>query len=64
MKGTFKARRLPDWPAMLRPLKGAIKALKEALESGDHDAHLAELLEAEKSGKARAGAIKAIEARM
>jgi len=50
--------------ANLKLLKGSIKALKEALASGDQDAHLAELLAAENAGKARAGAIKAIEERM
>ncbi len=67
-KAAAKKEAKADAPAAggadLSILKGAIKAVKEALDSGDHDAHLAELLEAEKSGKARAGAIKAIEARM
>lgn len=45
-------------------LKGAIGALKTALETGDHDAHLQALLDAEEGGKARKGAIAAIKARM
>lgn len=45
-------------------LKGSVAAVKEALESGAHDAHLAEILAAEESGKARKGAIAAIQARM
>lgn len=49
--------------ADLSILKGSIKALKEALESGDHDAHIDALIAAENDGKARAGAIAALEAR-
>ncbi len=49
--------------ADLSILAGSIGALKTALESGDHDAHIAELLAAEESGKARKGALAAIKAR-
>ncbi len=45
-------------------LKGSIAKVKEALASGDHDAHLDALLAAEKDGKARKGAIGAIEQRI
>ncbi len=48
----------------LSVLKGSVGAVKEAIESGAHDAHLQALLDAEKAGKARKGAIAAIEARM
>ncbi len=47
-----------------RILEGSLGDLRAALDSGDHDAHLAALLEAERSGKARKGAIAAIEARI
>ena len=50
--------------ADLSILKGSIGALKDALASGDHDAHLAALLAAEEGGKARKGALTAIKARM
>ena len=42
----------------------SVKAVGAALESGEYDAHLAELLAAEKAGKSRKGAVSAIEARM
>lgn len=45
-------------------LDGSIGDLKAALDSGDHDAHLAELLAAEEGGKARKGALTAIKGRM
>ena len=45
-------------------LKGSVSAVKEALATGDHDGHLADLLAAEEGGKARKGAIAAIKARM
>jgi len=48
----------------LSVLDGGIKDIKAALDSGAHDAYLAELLAAEEAGKARAGAIKAIQSRM
>ena len=50
--------------ADLSILEGSISALKAALATGEHDAHLAALLEAEKAGKSRKGALAAIEARM
>lgn len=50
--------------ADLSILKGAIGKLKDALASGDHDAHLAELRAAEEGGKARKGALAAIDARI
>ena len=50
--------------ADLSILKGAIGALKDALATGAHDAHLQALLDAEQSGKARKGALAAIQARM
>ncbi|MFT7521355.1 MAG: hypothetical protein ACI9MC_003506 [Kiritimatiellia bacterium] len=48
----------------LSVLKGAVGKLKAALASGSFDAHLTELLAAEKAGKARKGALVAIKARM
>lgn len=45
-------------------LKGAVGKVKEALETGAYDANLAAVLEAEKGGKARKGAIAAIEKRI
>lgn len=48
----------------LSVLDGSIGAVKDALATGDHDAYLAELLAAEEGGKARKGAIAAINARM
>ena len=50
--------------ADLSILAGSIGALKDALASGDHDAHLDELLAAEEGGKARKGALSAIKGRM
>lgn len=50
--------------ADLSVLGGSVAAVKAALDSGDHDAHLAELLEAETAGKARKGALAAIQGRM
>jgi trigger factor len=50
--------------ADLSILSGSIGALKDALATGDHDAHLDALLAAEESGKARKGALTAIQARM
>jgi len=49
--------------ADLSILSGSIGSLKEALASGDHDAHLDALLAAEEQGKGRKGAIAAIKAR-
>ena len=45
-------------------LDGSVSAVESALATGDHDAWLAQLLEAEKAGKNRKTAISAIEARM
>jgi hypothetical protein len=45
-------------------LDGSVSAVESALATGDHDAWLAQLLEAEKAGKNRKTAIAAIEARM
>jgi trigger factor len=45
-------------------LGGSVAKVKEALESGDHDGSLDALLAAEKDGKARKGAIAAIEKRI
>lgn len=47
----------------LSVLDGSVGDIKAALESGAHDAHLAELLSAEESGKARKGTLSAIKAR-
>lgn len=53
----------PAGEADLSLLKGTVKAIKEALESGAHDAHLDALAEAEQAGKARAGVLEAIASR-
>jgi FKBP-type peptidyl-prolyl cis-trans isomerase (trigger factor) len=45
-------------------LAGAVGAIKSALATGAHDAHLAALHAAELAGKARKGALAAIEARL
>lgn len=45
-------------------LGGSVSAVESALATGDHDAWLDQLLEAEKAGKNRKTAISAIEARM
>ena len=45
-------------------LDGSVSAVESALATGDHDAWLDQLLEAEKAGKNRKTAISAIEARM
>jgi hypothetical protein len=50
--------------ADLSVLKGSVSAVKEALASGDHDGSLDALLAAEEAGKARKGAIAAINGRM
>jgi len=50
--------------ADLSLLKGSVGKVKEALATGDHDAHLAEILAAEQAGKARKGALAAIEKRI
>ena len=42
----------------------SVKAVGAALETGEYDAHLADLLAAEKADKNRKGAVSAIEARM
>jgi hypothetical protein len=44
-------------------LEGSIGDLKKALASGDHDEHLDALLDAERDGKERKGAIEAITSR-
>jgi len=44
-------------------LEGTIGDLKSALATGDHDEHLEALVEAEKDGKARKGALEALESR-
>ncbi len=48
----------------LELLEGSVSDLKAALGEGAHDAHLQALLDAEQEGKARKGALRAIEARM
>ena len=45
-------------------LEGSITALNADLASGDYDAHIAELVEAEKAGKNRKGALSALKERM
>lgn len=45
-------------------LSGAVGAVKDALATGDYDAHLQAILEAEQNGKARKGALSAIEKRI
>lgn len=50
--------------ADLSVLDGAVGKVKEAIDSGAHDAHLAELLAAEEGGKNRKGAVAAINARI
>jgi len=50
--------------ADLSVLGGAIKDLKAALATGDHDAHLDALLAAEEAGRNRKGAVAAIKSRM
>ena len=50
--------------ADLSILEGSITSLREALETGAHDAGLKVLLEAEKSGKNRKGAIAALTERL
>ncbi len=49
--------------ADLSVLEGSIGALRKALASGDHDEHLDALLAAERDGKARKGALEALESR-
>jgi trigger factor len=44
-------------------LAGKVGDIKKAISSGDHDAHLADILAAEQDGKARKGVIAAIEGR-
>jgi len=63
-KDEAKAEPAPSGGADLSILKGAVGKVKEALATGDHDAHLAELLAAEEAGKGRKGAIAAIKGRM
>jgi trigger factor len=48
----------------LSVLKGTVGAVKKALETGDFDGSLADLLAAEEGGKARKGVISAITGRM
>jgi trigger factor len=70
-KAAPKAEAAPE-PAAEEPaadvdlsfLKGAVGKVKEALETGDHDAHLQAILEAEENGKARKGALAAIKKRI
>lgn len=45
-------------------LELTIKALRAALDTGEHDPHLPALIEAEEEGRKRAGALKALEARI
>lgn len=45
-------------------LSGRVNKVKKAIESGDHDEWLAELKEAEESGKSRVTVLGAIESRM
>lgn len=54
----------PAAEADLSVLKGAVGKIEAAIASGAHDADLAALLDAEKSGKARKGAVAAIEKRI
>ncbi|MEZ4321167.1 MAG: trigger factor [Myxococcota bacterium] len=63
-KGKAKKEEAPAAGADLSVLAGAVGKVKEEIESGAHDAYLAELLEAEQSGKARKGALAAIEKRI
>lgn len=58
------AEAAPAGDADLSFLKGAVGKVKEALESGAHDADLAAALEAETNGKARKGALAAINKRI
>lgn len=50
--------------APLELLEGSVSSLKDALETGKHDAHLQALLDAEKAGKGRKTALDAISDRM
>ncbi|MCB9677341.1 MAG: trigger factor [Alphaproteobacteria bacterium] len=63
-KGKAKKDEAPAAGADLSVLDGAVGKVKEAIESGAHDADLAELLAAEQNGKARKGALAAIEKRI
>lgn len=55
----------PEAPGeTLAILDGSVSAVESALSTGDHDAWLTQLLEAETAGKNRKTAIAAIEARM
>ena len=47
----------------LSVLAGSVGDLKKALASGDHDDHIDALVDAERAGKARKGALEALEAR-
>ena len=44
-------------------LDGSVSALEADLATGEHDAHLDDLLAAEEAGKTRKGAVRAIKAR-
>ena len=48
----------------LSVLDESLSTIATALGSGDHDAHLGELLEAERNGKTRKGAIAMLESRI
>ena len=47
----------------LHLLDGSVSSLKEALDTGDHDAHLDALLDAEQAGKGRKTALDALSER-
>lgn len=53
----------PSAGADLSVLGGAIGKLKKALATGEHDAHIDELIAAEEAGKARKGALEALRSR-
>lgn len=59
-KGSKKAEAAAD----LSVLDGAVGAVKEALDTGAHDASLQALLDAENAGKGRKGVVSAIEKRL
>lgn len=58
------ARQPATAPVDLAILDGSIAELRDALATGEHDGHLAELLAAEEAGKTRKGAVAAIRERM
>lgn len=58
------AEAAPAGDADVAVLQGAIGALRDALGTGAHDAHLDALLAAEEADRARKGAISAIKARI